>query len=313
MQKSRKATHAAVSRFIASVLPLKENDVPRLYHVPRNPRYDPETAVVEHVVLSVTATPGVYSLIGYPHDEASIDADAPVLITLRRPPRTLCFLHRPFDLDRRSVRTGTLVLSSHTSFDEVLTVGWNPSLAERLGFDVNASLCVQGYKGKGGWDPDRRIGIIGQVSQHRDLLVRRIEQEFGPVELAREGLSDEIHVVAIMNAFNQEQVHRVTEMAQQAGWIPPDDDGRHMLYLTGQPRVAGLEAAQALGISVACVGHRQAEDWGIRYMAVQLRTAFPGVSVEEVYEEEVPVIREKKVRVVGEPPADALVPANESL
>jgi putative NIF3 family GTP cyclohydrolase 1 type 2 len=285
MSRPEKPTHAAVTRFIETLLPQKENDVQRLYHVPRNPRYDAETAVVDQMVLSVTPTAGVYSLIGYPLDETTI-----VPRTHPRPPRTLCFLHRPFALDRRGVRKGTIVLSSHTSFDEVLTVGWNTALAKRLGMDIGDSLCVQGYKG----DPERKIGIIGQVSVLLDAFLGRIEEEFGAAEIAHEGFSGSIRTVAIMNAFNAAEVHRVLQMAQQRGWIAPDEDGSHVLYLTGQPRASGLEAAKALGMSVACVGHWQAENWGLRYVATQLRTTYPSVHVEEVCEEEIPVVRPKQ-------------------
>jgi hypothetical protein len=55
-----------------------------------------------------------------------------------------------------------------------------------------------------------------------------------------------------------------------------------------------MEAAKALGMTVACVGHRPAEDWGIRYLAARLRTSFPNVSIEEVYEAEEPRIKEQK-------------------
>lgn len=292
MQRTKKPTHADVTRFIATLLPPKDNDVPRLYHVPRNLRYEAESAVVEQIVLSVTPTPGVYSLIGYPADGTTTDASLTTSLTRLRLPRTLCFLHRPFNLDGRSVRRGTLIISSHASFDELLTVGWNTALAERIGMDVGNALCVQGYKG----DPERRIGIVGQVSMLRDLLLHRIQEEFGDMELAYDGVSDEIRAVAIMNAFHEDEVHRVLEMAMQRGWAATDDDapGKHILYLTGQPRVGGLQAAKALGMAVACVGHRQAEDWGIRYMAKKLRTTFPGVHVEEVYEEEEPRIKELK-------------------
>jgi putative NIF3 family GTP cyclohydrolase 1 type 2 len=288
MQRPKKPTHTAVIRFIATLLPIKENDVPRLYHVPRNPRYDPDTALVDQIVLSVTPTPGVYSLIG--HTPGDAYSDHPSIRP--RPPRTLCFLHRPFTLDRRSVRRGTLVLSSHTSFDEVLTVGWNTALAERLQMNVEDSICVQGYKG----DPERRIGIVGQVLMVRDMLLRRIRDEFGEAELAYDGLSDEIRAVAIMNAFNEEEVHRVLEIALQRGWAAAEDEapGKCVLYLTGQARVGGLEAAKALGMTVVCVGHRPAEDWGVRYLAAQLRSTFPGVHVEDVYEEEIPRIKEPK-------------------
>ncbi|KAF2132334.1 hypothetical protein P153DRAFT_285501 [Dothidotthia symphoricarpi CBS 119687] len=295
-QKQKKPTHALVTQLVTSVLPHKENDVPRLYHVPRNPRYDPGTAVVEHIVLSVTPTPGVYSLIGYPPAELSEVSTLSIPANSTRQPRTLCFLHRPFTLDRRNVRRGTLVLSSHTSFDEVLTTGWNLPLAERLGMNVGESLCIQGYKG----DPERKIGILGQIHTPRELLLQHVQQEFGDLEHVHDGLSDEIRVVAIMNAFNEEEVRRVVDMTQQAGWAAPDDDapGRHVLYLTGQPRALGLEAARTLGVTVACVGHKQAEEWGIRYMAARLRTEFPGVRIDEVYEQEEPVVKKQKPLLV---------------
>ena len=294
MSRPKKPTHAAATRFVETCLPLKENDVPRLYHVPRHPRYDAETAVVEQIVLSVTPTPGVYSLIGYPLDGNTIGATVPFPKIYPRPPRTLCFLHRPFNLDRRSVRKGTLVLSSHTSFDEVLTVGWNTALAERLGMKTADCLCVQGYKG----DPQRRIGIVGQVPTPLDALLNRIQDEFGVSELAHEGSSNEISIVAIMNAFNEDQVHHVLAMSQERGWTAEGEDGRHILYLTGQPRVSGLEAAKASGMSVVCVGHREAEDWGIRFLGEKLRMEFPGAQVKEIYEEEIPIVREKKAPIV---------------
>jgi putative NIF3 family GTP cyclohydrolase 1 type 2 len=148
---------------------------------------------------------------------------------------------------------------------------------------VSESICVQGYKG----DPERKIGIIGRADIPRGSLQRRIEEEFGSVELFQEGASDQVQVVAIMNAFNADEVHRVMEMAQQHEWVSSGGQaGRHVLYLTGQARENGLTAAKKHGMSVACVGHAAAEEWGIRYMARQFRAAFPGLSVEEVYEEE---------------------------
>lgn len=287
MQCPKKPTHTVVTQFLSTLLPLKENDVPRLYHVPRNPRHDPDTAVIEQIVLSVTPTAGVYSLIGYSIENTPLSS-----IFGSRPPRTLCFLHRPFTLDRRSVRRGNLVLSSHTSFDENLTVGWNTVLAERLEMGMDDSICLQGYKG----DTERKIGIVGPVALLRDLLLHRIKEEFGEAELAHDGLSDEIRAVAIMNAFHEDEVERVLETALQHGWADADDEapGKHILYLTGQPRVGGLQAAKALGMTVACVGHRPAEDWGIRYLAEQLRSEFPGTRVVELYEKEEPRVKEPK-------------------
>lgn len=275
-------THAAVTRFVASLVPLKENDVPLLYHIPRRRRYDPDLAFIDRIVLSITPTPGVYAYIGQSETHYA--------------PRTLCFLHRPWQLDRRAVRGDTLVLSSHTSFDENLTVGWNPPLARRLGMAEEDWFCVQGYKG----DATRKIGIVGFISTTRQTILQRIQSEFGQTELIQEGQCDEIRVVAIMNAFNEEEVMRVLDMAQERGWVPDENfetRGRHVLYLTGQPRESGILAATALGLTVACVGHKTTEEWGIRFLAAALRNAFPNVPVEEVNEEEEPVMRKPKKNI----------------
>ncbi|KAF1958967.1 hypothetical protein CC80DRAFT_533913 [Byssothecium circinans] len=276
MQK--RPTHSAVSQFIATVLPPKTNDVQFLYHTPRNPRYNPDTARVDEIVHGVTPTSGVYDHIAFDPLGAQSSATRAVL---PRPPCTICFLHRPFNLERRRVRKGTLVLATHTSFDENLTVGWNIALAERLGMKSEESICVQGYKG----DPERKIGIIGKVNVLCELLQRRIKIEFGGVEYFQPGSSDQIQVVAIMNAFNADEVYRVLEMAQQKGWITSGEKaGRHVMYLTGQPRDSGLRTAEEHGVAVACVGHVAAEEWGIRYLAGRLQAAFPGLAVKEVTE-----------------------------
>lgn len=277
-------THAAVTRFIASLLPIKENDVPILYHVPRRRRYDAELALIDRIVLSITPTPGVYSFVGNTENYHS--------------PRTLVFLHRPWQLDRRAIREETLVLASHASFDEQLTTGWNPPLAMRLGMARENWFCVKGYKG----DAERKIGIVGPTSTLRDTILERIQSEFGQTELIYEGQSHEIRVVAIMNAFSEEEVLRVLQMAQEHALLPDASSearGRHVLYLTGQPRESGMLAAVGLGLTVACVGHRPAEEWGIRFMAAAMRNAFPNVIVEEVYEEEEPIIRKPKKEVVA--------------
>ncbi|KAF2109216.1 hypothetical protein BDV96DRAFT_503211 [Lophiotrema nucula] len=277
----KRPTHAAVTGHVSTLLPPKTNDVSRIYHVPRHPHYDPIRSLADKIILSVTPTSGVYKEIGYleAHEPQSVINGAP---SARSPPRVACFLHRPFTLDRRRVRKGTLVLSSHTSFDEVLTVGWNTAFAAGLGMNVAESICIQGYKG----DSERKIGIVGRVSMQQTALLRHIQQEFGTIEYIKESVSEDLRVVAIMNAFRAEEVERVFEAAQQQGWISPERGGIDMLYLTGQPRESGLAAATALGIAVACVGHRAAEEWGIRYMAASLRSAFPRVEVKEIYEEE---------------------------
>lgn len=187
------------------------------------------------------------------------------------------------------MRAGTLVLASHTSFDESLTVGWNIALAGALGVDVRVSECVQGYKG----DADRKIGIVGPVGAGAGALEDVLREQFGEVEV-RAGEAREVRVVAIMNAFTPGEIERVMEVAVRRGWIASreEEGGNQLLYLTGQPRESGMKAAEEFGIQVVCVGHRKAEDWGIRYMATRLREHFPGVDVKEVYEEEEPRVKE---------------------
>lgn len=200
----------------------------------------------------------------------------------------LGFLHRPFGLDRRSLRRGSTVLSCHTGFDEVLSVGWNTVLAARLGLDVDNAVCLQGYKG----DLDRRIGIVGRVKSLVQTMVSSIEAEFGTIESTYNIDTDahlaEVQVLAIMNAFHPEEVERVVAAARDRGWIGAEEDCSKLMYLTGQPREPGLVAARDKGVKVVCVGHRPAEEWGVRYLATRTRLEFPALHVDEVYEAEPP-------------------------
>lgn len=275
-------THAELTRFVSSFLPPKTNDVSLLYHVPRVVSYSFETAPVDHVVLSVTPTTQIYDAIGESKKQRRAACPKRAHSEEPPPPSTVCFLHRPYKLDRHRVRNDALVLASHTSFDEHLTVGWNTALAERIGINVDDSICVEGYKG----DHERKIGIIGQTCLILGPLLDSIEREFGAIEHAQEGLSEEIRVVAIMNAFSADEVQRVVDMAHNQQWVPSVEQlGRHVLYLTGQPRESGLAEAEKLGMTVVCVGHRVAEQWGIEYLGASIRAAFPTVQVKEIYED----------------------------
>jgi len=308
---------AQIGTLIRSLLPTLETDVQFLYHIPRYRNYDATQTRATNVVISVTPTAGVYS---------------------RLRPGTVCFLHRPFSLDRRRVPPGALVLASHTAFDEVLTTGLNGPLAARLGMRLEDAVVVQGYKG----NPERRIGIVGRVVDdsggvsllvedangvescarlrddvlgisHVDLRAK-IEREFdgpkewfvGSKEDGRGHVATETvgtGVLAIMNAFDQDVVGRVDEIKRQMGWDRCKPWAT--LYLTGQPREAGLKAADEHQMCVACVGHRWAEEWGVRYIASRIRQEFPGVFVEEVLEEEEVVQRVRTVRRDGAPVMEA--------
>lgn len=190
------------------------------------------------------------------------------------------------------MRRGTLVLASHTFFDELLIVGYNAVLAARLGMDIATSVCIKGYKG----DAERKIGIVGILRASRRMLLDCIEAEFEELEFLHcggDGVRDEdveIRAVAIMNAFHEDEVGRVVDTVAHisdplitSASVPSNTQsdasisvlGKHILYLTGQPRESGLEAAKLVGMTVACVGHRKAEDWGIGYLTQQMQEIIP--------------------------------------
>lgn len=265
------------SQFLAAFFPKRARDVQWLYHEPRNPRYSSATAPVARVVCSITPTAGVYT----------------AMYAARAPP-PLVFLHRPFTLDRKRVPRGANVLSSHVGFDEVLTTGWNEALARRLDlYTGEDAVCIQGYKG----DLDRRIGLVAAFRTSATLgnVSDRIKREFGQWDAvhgadvdSETDMAQSVTVVAIMNAFHPEEVQRVSEAALSKGWISDIDQGDSIVYLTGQAREPGLAAALEKKMKVFCVGHRSCEEWGIRYIASELRREFPMVDVTEVYEDEEP-------------------------
>jgi len=175
-------------------------------------------------------------------------------------------------------------------------------------------VCLQGYKG----DPERRIGVIGRLGVEGEEvdafdLRTKIRAEFGGAECEGEfGFSsssttatseleeggvpldpvpvrDEarrVSALAIMNAFHPAEVERVVSAAISAGFIASESEADRILYLTGAVREEGLTAARDKGMRVTCVGHRICEEWGVRFLANEVRKEFPEMHVEEVYEEE---------------------------
>lgn len=288
-RKARLPSHAELATFLETFLPPQSNvtDVPFLYHSPRHPLYSPTNSTTSRVILSITPTPGFYKAVNKPG------------------PAPVCFLHRPWTLDRRNVRRGSLVLACHESFDAHLTVGWNVELGRRLGARLEDAICLQGYKG----DPERKIGLVARLNEPTTLsaIVSKIRAEFdgtGDVFPASangehsidESTNKEADVLAIMNAFHAEEVERVLEAAYSTSWIGDVKDGSRVLYLTGAAREYGIEAIKTVGMSAICVGHRPCEEWGIRFLAEETRKRWPEIEVIEVLEEEEPPPVRKQAR-----------------
>jgi putative NIF3 family GTP cyclohydrolase 1 type 2 len=92
--------------------------------------------------------------------------------------------------------------------------------------------------------------------------------------------------IAIVNAFNPELVQRVTEAVIQKQWARDATLLNDVLYLTGQVRKTGLDSSRMTGMPVACVRHQVAEEWGIRWLAQQVKAKYPDIDVIEVFEDE---------------------------
>lgn len=166
------------------------------------------------------------------------------------------FLHRPWGLTPGALPPGAGLLASHRPFDERLTTGFNPALAARLGMTKLEPL---------GEREGRPLGMLGTVARQPfgDFLARTRE-EFGGVEAAHPPRRGEGARVAAVNAMTDALVREAAERGAD-------------VYLTGVQRVPARAAVAETGIGVVAVGHRRAEEWGLRELARLLRERWPGL------------------------------------
>jgi hypothetical protein len=214
------------------------------------------------------------------------------------------FLHRPFTLDRRRVPYGTLVLSSHVRFDELLTTGWNVALCRALGVPalpiveehdvtpVRGCLRLTGWKGK----PDRHMGLFAplQTATPLSALFSRVLAEyacaappFDPVLHWQGDPERPIRYIASLNAFDAAILNRLQTAAKRHY---PDCRAEEILVLTGQTREEGAYIAGMYGLTAVCVGHRACEDWGVAWLAAQVQATL-GIETLVVSEAEPPRVR----------------------
>lgn len=199
--------------------------------------------------------------------------DVPVVVSVvRRPIRRLglaleppppewveeldaVFLHRPFRRGPDALRAVT-VFASHRGFDQHLTTGFNPALADALHL---TDLTVVEEAGK-------PIGMRGRAAQSLSWRAweARLRAEFGVVEASLPHGIAQVRTVAVMNAMRAP----LMEAAAAAGID---------CYVTGQMRVPGRAPAARLGVGVIALGHARIEQWGLRCLARELAAAFPGL------------------------------------
>eukprot|EP00877_Chromochloris_zofingiensis_P009713 jgi/Chrzof1/4996/Cz15g07250.t1 len=248
------------------------NDVPLAYHMPPNP---PQT--IRRLQLTLTPPTTVHP-----------DVDA-------------MFIHRPFQLEREPglrerVCTGRTVLSSHSRFDEVLTLGYNPALARELGFDMHHLQEIRlMYKGV-----ERVVGMIGytydlEASNKQTKLTQAKPEQSGAFDASITpwqhcltskaqavfgGYDDILSFAATNDCSNEETI--VMQPFAVLNAMSPSILARlpsECWVVTGQLRKPALEAAQGRAHTVIAVGHERCELWGLKTLARDLHQEFPYLDV----------------------------------
>lgn len=167
------------------------------------------------------------------------------------------FLHRPFRLPLAAM-PGVGILAAHAAFDEHLTTGYNPALAEAHGLDGLDLLERDG----------RVIGMVGRLAAPRPWASweARVRQELGGLEASLPHGVVVVARAAVANAMTAPLIEDAAALHADA-------------YVTGQLRVPGRAPAAALGVGVLAAGHRRVEAWGLNQLSGELRAAFPTLEV----------------------------------
>lgn len=168
-------------------------------------------------------------------------------------------LHRPWRLtsEQRALleANDTGVLAYHLSFNEHLTLGFNPPLAVRLGLTMPPEML--------GSKEGRPLGMIGQLATPAPVgdVMARLREVFGGLEAEHPGNEPGerfVTCLAVVGAMNDSLVRQAHLRGAQ-------------LYVTGQWRQPATAAARDTNMAVAAVGHHRSEVWGLHALAGILR------------------------------------------
>lgn len=164
------------------------------------------------------------------------------------------FLHRPWGLKGAHLP----VLAYHYAFDERLTTGFNPDLAEALALGNPQVL---------GDKEGRPLGMIGDVPPVRLSTFRAsVQGLFGGLEGVYGPAEGEVSRACVVGAMRPPLVYEAAERGAQ-------------VYLTGQYRKGAARAVSETGMTVLELGHARSERWGLGVLAALLRAAFPSLKV----------------------------------
>ncbi len=168
------------------------------------------------------------------------------------------FLHRPWNLtdaQRHDLAAANIgVLAYHLAFDERLTTGLNPALAQACGW-----LAPERLGDKAG----RPLGMACALPQPAAFgaVAEQIRAVFG-------GLDDAIPPAA----GNDAPITRAAVVGAMTDALVREAHARGIgLYATGQWRQPARAAVRETGIGVVVIGHRRSEEWGLRTLADFLR------------------------------------------
>lgn len=167
------------------------------------------------------------------------------------------FLHRPWKLQPWQLPERG-VLAYHLAFDERLTIGFNPRLADALQLTAIETL---------GEKTGRAIGMIGEVPEQSFAdYVALLDQVFGQHDAAQVPITEQINRVAVVGAMTDALVREAADRGAQ-------------IYVTGQLRQPAREAVRETGIGVVAIGHRRSEIWGLRALAGVIRERWSHIEV----------------------------------
>jgi putative NIF3 family GTP cyclohydrolase 1 type 2 len=173
---------------------------------------------------------------------------------VRREGLDALFLHRPWKLG--ALPEGIGVLAYHYAFDERLTTGYNPYLAETLGM---AGLEVLGEK------EGRSLGMIGEVAPVSfNHFQAHVVRAFAGLEATYNERVREVTRICVVGAMRPELVQEAAARGAQ-------------VYLTGEYRKRVAQAVTETGLTVLEIGHERSERWGLGALADILEGAFPGL------------------------------------
>lgn len=166
-------------------------------------------------------------------------------------------LHRPWQL-QSELMPEIGVLSYHLAFDECMTLGFNPRLADVLSM---SALEVLGKK------EGRAIGAIANIPQQKlTKYLHCLSEIFGGREEVHLGRTTEVSRIAVVGGMNDALVREAATRGAN-------------LYVTGQMRQPAAAALEETGIAAIAVGHRRCELWGLKALAGLLRDRWSGLTV----------------------------------